>query len=143
MADEVSFRMVIGGVEGTEKTYSVKDYAEEILRGSWYGNYSEKEKELAKALLNLGGYAQEYFGYNTDRCANDSIDRELGPDPDLSEYKYTLTREKDNGGFHLKQATLLLGTYISLLFTYETDEGKDVEDFDILIDDLRKEGFAI
>lgn len=134
MADEVSFRMVIGGEEGTEKTYSVKDYAEEILRGSWYGNYSEKEKELAKALLNLGGYAQEYFGYNTDHCANDSIDRELGPDPDLSEYKYTLTREEDNGGFHLKQATLLLGTYISLLFTYETDEGKGIEDFDILID---------
>ena len=133
MADKVSFCVNIDGQSGSEKTYSVKEYAEEILRGSWYGNYSDKEKRLARALLNLGGYAQEYFGYNTENCANDGIDKELGDDPDLSGYKYTLAKADDTQGFTIKQATLLFGTYISLIYTFDLDEGKTINDYDVLI----------
>ena len=53
-------------------TYSVSavDYAMEIAYGE---DYTDKQKALAKAMLNYGGYAQEFFGVNTDKLANANL----------------------------------------------------------------------
>ena len=47
-------------------TVNVKDYALKIV----YGDYTDKQKEMAKALLNYGAYAQKYFGTNEKYLAN-------------------------------------------------------------------------
>ncbi len=44
------------GAEFT-RTYSVKEYGEAIIAGA----YSEQAKDLAAAMLNYGGYVQDYF----------------------------------------------------------------------------------
>ena len=75
MTEDVSFHLNIGGQNGMEKTYSVRSYADQILAG----NYSEKQKNMVRAMLNYGGYAQTYFKYKTDNMANDGIFEEDDP----------------------------------------------------------------
>lgn len=56
-------------LEATEYTFTVKDYAESIINGS----YTSAQKNFAKALLLYGGSTQEYFEYNTGNLASDGI----------------------------------------------------------------------
>ncbi len=51
-------------------TVSVEEYALKIV----YGDYTDKQKKMAKALLNYGAYAQAYFGTNTDKPANANLE---------------------------------------------------------------------
>jgi len=130
MTEEVSFRLHIGNSYGMQKTYSVRSYADQILAG----NYSEKQKNMVRAMLNYGGYAQTYFKYNTDKLANDSVFSD-GDDPvqkeapDLSEYGYSFKQAADTKGIYLKQAALNLGTDVSIVYYYELDEGKTTSNF--------------
>ncbi|MBQ8316697.1 MAG: hypothetical protein IJX95_13270, partial [Lachnospiraceae bacterium] len=62
MAGTITAKIVRGdGSEGTEYTYSVREYAEDVM-----GKYGESSNEykLAKAMLNYGAYAQKYFDPN-------------------------------------------------------------------------------
>ena len=131
MTDDVTFHMVVDGDDGTSKTYSVRSYADRILAG----NYSNKDKTMVRAMLNYGGYAQNYFNYKSDAPANSNIfdgldDPVQSADPDLSSYAYTLTVAEDTKGFSLKQATLKFGTDIQLVYFYELADGKSNDDFD-------------
>lgn len=140
MTDEVSFHMVIDGAAGTDKIYSVRSYADVILNG----DYSEQDKAMVRAMLNYGGYAQQYFGYNVSNLANDSI-FEDGTDPvsqetpDLSAFDYTVNRADDTKGFHLRQVTLNLGSEVSLVFFYDLDEGKTKEDYEFTLTNANNE----
>ena len=66
MMDNISIQIVYGGVVSEELAYSIRQYAEKILTGT----YSNTTKELIKAMLNYGAMAQTYFGYNTGNLAN-------------------------------------------------------------------------
>ena len=71
MAGTITAKIVCGdGSEGTEYTYSVKDYAEDVM-----DKYEESSNEykLAKAMLNYGAYAQKYFDPNVapEKLANE------------------------------------------------------------------------
>lgn len=130
MTDDVTFHMVVDGVNGASKTYSVRSYADQILAG----NYSDKEKNMVRAMLNYGGYAQNYLNYNTETLANSSIFDELpdpvqAEDPVLTDYDYTLTEAADTNGFDIRQATLQLGTDVQLVYYYELIGGKTYNDF--------------
>ena len=130
MTDDVTFHMVINGENGTSKTYSVRSYADRVLAGK----YSNKEKAMVRAMLNYGGYAQNYFNYNSDTLANSNIFDETddpvhSADPDMSSYAYTLTVAEDTKGFDLKQATLRFGTDIQLVYFYELAEGKSNDNY--------------
>jgi hypothetical protein len=123
MTDDVTFRMVVDGVEGTPKTRTVRSYADQILQG----NFSEEQKEVTRAMLNCGSCAQEYFGYNTDRPANAGI---YGPgedpvrdweDPDLSSYDYFLHQDSILG-FEFCETTLELQEDISLICYFRVGE---------------------
>ncbi len=59
-------------VNGTavEKTYSVRGYADIILKGG----YGELTVNLVKNMLNYGAASQTYFGHNTQNLANAGID---------------------------------------------------------------------
>ena len=135
MTDEVSFHMVVDGVSGTDKIYSVRSYADEILRGG----YSEDEKAMVRAMLNYGGYAQKCFDYKTGNLANggifgDSDDPVMQEDPVLGEeYKYTLSQADDTKGFKFKQASLMMTTDVSLVYSFKLDEGKTVDDYNFRI----------
>lgn len=50
--------------------YSVKNYADYILM---YQTYYKDAVPLVTAMLNYGAYAQLYFGYKTDKLANDGL----------------------------------------------------------------------
>ena len=68
-------------------TYSVKEYGEAVMNG----NYSAASKNLAKAMLNYGGYAQDYFAYKGKDVptlrANAAIDTTLPDVGDLDAYR--------------------------------------------------------
>ena len=61
---------------GREKEYSVKQYAENMLRGE--RDYGIELNRLLVDMLNYGAAAQVYFNYNADDLANaDLTDEEL------------------------------------------------------------------
>ncbi|MBQ2940282.1 MAG: hypothetical protein IJE00_07940 [Clostridia bacterium] len=69
------------------KTYSVKDYGEALLAG----DYSAATKKLANAMLNYGGYAQDYFETKGQTVpalrANAGVDTTLAEVGDLEAYR--------------------------------------------------------
>ncbi len=55
-------------------SYSVYDYALNILNGSYSDpNKPDELKELVRAMLNFGGYAQQYFSYSLSELANENL----------------------------------------------------------------------
>ena len=76
MADDITAVVVdeTGG-RSTTHTFSVESYLEYIYE--YYRNSQNsaelKTADLARALLNFGGFAQTYFGYGTGHLANHSL----------------------------------------------------------------------
>ena len=68
MSDTIETRIVIDNKTEEEYSYSVKEYATELLSKS--NEYPEETIKLVKALLNYGTAAQNFFKYNTDKPAN-------------------------------------------------------------------------
>ena len=130
MTDVVTFHMVIDGKEGASKSYSVRTYADQILAG----DYTDKEKKMVRAMLNYGGYAQNYFSYNTDVLANIDIYTEQSDpvqteDPDLTNYDYSLEEASDTKGFNIQQAALQLATDVHLVYYYKLTDNKTNDNF--------------
>ena len=75
MTDEITVQLFSGDYELSEpEKFSVYEYASIIIfEEEMNGTYGPKAAALAKAMLNYGGYAQEYFGYNTDNFANQDL----------------------------------------------------------------------
>ena len=66
MGDTITVRIFNGEEEvGFARTYSVKQYADSALSAG--STLSADAKAFVKAMLNYGGAAQRYFGYNTDK----------------------------------------------------------------------------
>lgn len=55
-----------------EVSTSVAEYAQNLIN-STDSSITSEQKNFAKAMLNYGGYAQEYFGKNADQLANFSL----------------------------------------------------------------------
>ncbi len=66
MTDEIGIQIVAGDMIGSEMTYTIRQYAKQILDGE----YKETTKALVMAMLNYGAMAQKYFGYNAGNLAN-------------------------------------------------------------------------
>lgn len=66
MATTVNAKLMDGETVVTEKTYSLREYAQTLLEGQYAGEY----RAIAKAMLNYGAVTQNYFGYNTANLAN-------------------------------------------------------------------------
>lgn len=70
MTEKIGICVVSGdGTRGPVAYYSVRQYADYILSGS----YAEATKELVRAMLCYGGAAQVYFGHNTQELADAGI----------------------------------------------------------------------
>ncbi|MBR5678039.1 MAG: leucine-rich repeat domain-containing protein [Paludibacteraceae bacterium] len=79
MTDTITaqFYRADGTAVGNPYSYTVRDYANYILKSD---GYSQKAKDLVKAMLNYGACSQVYFKYKTDSLANavlSSADRDV------------------------------------------------------------------
>ena len=66
MTENINLVLKVGILEGINENYSIRAYLETLING----DYNRETKALAKELLNLGGWAQKYFDYNTGDLAN-------------------------------------------------------------------------
>ena len=69
MTDAITLQLTVDGAEGEPVSYTVAEYGKTILSG----DYTEEVKALVENMLNYGGKAQTYFGYNTDNMADSGI----------------------------------------------------------------------
>ena len=70
MTDEITLCVVKGNENrGEEMAFTVRQYCETILADEKYAAYHP----LVKEMLNYGGHAQAYFGYNTEDLANEGL----------------------------------------------------------------------
>ena len=82
------------GEEYLRASYSVRQYAEELLGIEEYASYGP----LVKAMLNYGATAQDYFSYETETPANGSLteeEREIGSLEDLDLAAYAPAEDFD------------------------------------------------
>lgn len=91
-------------------TYTVKEYAETILNSQ--NSYTDEAKNLVKAMLNYGAYAQTYFGFNTDNLANASLSQDEKEasiaDVDFSKYAGAYSGEDTVPGISYYGSNLVL-----------------------------------
>ena len=71
MTDKITLCVVDGNENrGEESVFTILQYCETILGDQQYAQYHQ----LVKEMLNYGGYAQAYFGYNKDNMANEGLE---------------------------------------------------------------------
>ncbi|MBO7310663.1 MAG: hypothetical protein J6U86_04650 [Clostridia bacterium] len=86
MTDEVNFSIVSGDevFAGHTYTYTVAEYAEELLANDEYAEWAD----LINAMLTYGAAAQVYFDYNTDALAAE-LGEVTGDYSDMVDASYT------------------------------------------------------
>ena len=123
MASDIKFKVVAGdGTFGKEFNYKVQTYAEAIING----DYTADEKTMAKAMLNYGGYAQQYFGFNAENLANKGIDSTLA-DVDLSTISDATVNTPEGLNYYGTSLMTTSATAIRHYFTLA--EGKSINDY--------------
>ena len=71
MTENIKVKSVVGETESKIQTFTVRKYADYLL--SETANSSEELKNLVRAMLDYGAYAQQAFNVNTENLANDGI----------------------------------------------------------------------
>lgn len=108
MNDTITVTIANGG-DTVTKTYTVKQYADTILAGS----YEEADKNMVQAMLNYGGAAQTYFGHNTENPVSSELGTEAVPE--------TTTDKSVSGaadGISLYSASLVFRNKIAVRFYF-------------------------
>ncbi len=127
MTAPITAQIKDGDNKGQRYTFTVKDYADYLLKNTNVAEY-EKAAPLVMAMLNYGAYAQEYFSYNTGKLANEGFseaDKALGvvSIPDTFKYNGTAT-PLDGVTFEGATLSLKSETTLSLYFTGLTADTK-------------------
>lgn len=76
MADQINVKFVSGETVTEGGSYTVQEYAETILQDASQSRYHD----IVKAMLNYGGAAQVYFGYNTGNLVSGELGTETVPE---------------------------------------------------------------
>ena len=124
MADEATVKVYRGN--GTEcyaptNTVSVKSYGEAIYNNS---ASSTNEKNLVKALLNYGAYAQKYFKYETNNLANAGVGSGIASAQTVLDATGDYTLEvHDNGakGVNFAGCSLILEDTVKVRYWFTFD----------------------
>jgi len=114
--------------------YTVKEYAEAILANPQA--YSDEAVALVKSMLNYGAVAQEYFGYNTEKLANDSEymtneDKKVA-EKDFSDLSYTLY--EGSGDIKYYGTALNLKSEVGLNHYFTLSQGVNAENVVVIVD---------
>lgn len=76
MADQIVVKFVSGETVVIDGSYTVEGYAQTVLQDPSESQYHN----LVKAMLNYGGAAQAYFGYNTENLVSEELGTETVPE---------------------------------------------------------------
>ena len=132
MSDTIETRIVIDNKTEEEYSYSVKEYATELLSKS--NEYPEETIKLVKALLNYGTAAQNFFKYNTDKPANAGLsdtDKAVAA-ADFEEYKAVIKTDISNGqsnGLSYYGSSLICKSEMTVRHYFILDKGSDINNY--------------
>ncbi len=132
MSDTIETRIVIDNNTEQEYSYSVKEYASELLSKS--NEYPAETVKLVKALLNYGTAAQNFFKYNTDKPANAGLsdtDKAVAA-ADFEEYKAVIKTDISNGqsnGLTYYGSSLICKSEMTVRHYFILDNGSDINNY--------------
>ena len=132
MSDTIETRIVIDNKTEEEYSYSVKEYATELLSKS--NEYPAETIKLVKALLNYGTAAQNFFKYNTDKPANAGLsdtDKAVAA-ADFEEYKAVIKTDSANGqsnGLTYYGSSLICKSEMTVRHYFMVNEGCDINNY--------------
>lgn len=132
MSDTIETRIVIDNNTKEEYSYSVKEYASELLSKS--NEYPAETVKLVKALLNYGTAAQTFFEYNTDNPANGILsDADKAVDAaDFDAYKAVIKADSPNGqnkGLSYYGSSLICKSEMTVRHYFILDNGSDINNY--------------
>lgn len=132
MSDTIETRIVIDNNTEQEYSYSVKEYASELLSKS--NEYPAETVKLVKALLNYGTAAQTFFKYNTDKPANGILsDADKAVDAaDFDAYKAVIKVDSANGqndGLSYYGSSLICKSEMTVRHYFILDNGSDINNY--------------
>ena len=132
MSDTIETRIVIDNKTEEEYSYSVKEYASELLSKS--NEYPAETVKLVKALLNYGTAAQTFFKYNTDNPANGILsDADKAVDAaDFDAYKAVIKAGSANGqnnGLSYYGSSLICKSEMTVRHYFILDNGSDINNY--------------
>ncbi len=124
MNDSISIQVYDSeGNSGAKQTFTIREYAEAIIDG----NYPDKDKDLAKHMLNYGAMSQIYFGYNANDLANKNIGKvEVDNVPNEGD---TAATTDPVDGISYYGTSLVMNSKISLRFYFTLNDGADINDY--------------
>lgn len=132
MSDTIETRIVIDNNTKEEYSYSVKEYASELLSKS--NEYPAETVKLVKALLNYGTAAQTFFKYNTDNPANgilSNADKAVDA-ADFDAYKAVIKADSPNGqnnGLSYYGSSLICKSEMTVRHYFIVNEGCDINNY--------------
>ena len=132
MSDTIETRIVIDNNTKEEYSYSVKEYASELLSKS--NEYPAETVKLVKALLNYGTAAQTFFKYNTDKPANGILsDADKAVDAaDFDAYKAVIKADSASGqndGLSYYGSSLICKSEMTVRHYFMVNEGCDINNY--------------
>ena len=132
MSDTIETRIVIDNKTEEEYSYSVKEYATELLSKS--NEYPEETIKLVKALLNYGTAAQNFFKYNTDKPANDILSDtdKIVAAADFAAYKAVIKTDSANSqsnGLTYYGSSLICKSEMTVRHYFMVNEGCDINNY--------------
>ena len=132
MSDTIETRIVIDNKTEEEYSYSVKEYATELLSKS--NEYPEETIKLVKALLNYGTAAQTFFKYNTGKPANAGLsdtDKAVA-NADFAAYKAVIKTDSANSqsnGLRYYGSSLICKSEMTVRHYFVLDNGGDINNY--------------
>jgi hypothetical protein len=132
MSDTIETRIVIDNKTEEEYSYSVKEYATELLSKS--NEYPAETIKLVKALLNYGTAAQNFFKYNTDKPANAGLsdtDKVVAA-ADFAAYKAVIKTDSANSqsnGLTYYGSSLICKSEMTVRHYFMVNEGCDINNY--------------
>lgn len=132
MSDTIETRIVIDNKTEEEYSYSVKEYATELLSKS--NEYPEETIKLVKALLNYGTAAQNFFKYNADKPANAilSATDKIVAVADFAAYKAVIKTDSANSqsnGLTYYGSSLICKSEMTVRHYFMVNEGCDINNY--------------
>ena len=132
MSDTIETRIVIDNKTEEEYSYSVKEYATELLSKS--NEYPEETIKLVKALLNYGTAAQNFFKYNTDKPANAILSDtdKIVAAADFAAYKAVIKTDSANSqsnGLTYYGSSLICKSEMTVRHYFMVNEGCDINNY--------------
>ncbi len=120
MTDTVTFTLMVDETVIETGTYSVRQYADAILAGT----YDETVKAMVRSMLHYGAAAQTYFDYLPEQLANEGLDEPVY-EPVPGQAETAMSAQGSIAGVRYYGASLLFRSETAVRFYFEAAEVAD------------------